>query len=231
MHISPAAARDDYPRTIKRAVIESIHRATLALHYDYSKPEIGISCPCGAEAGPNESKFHLATIVKPKSEWICSRSQEQYGKLSAECMEWLEDEQPNQASASDSAIARNNRELDSMPKLHELDLMQRNDVTIHVINVVAPKWKRAAIRLQFEGHVIETIRHDSHFQAEPACRSMFIKWLEGVGREPRTWRTVVEVLNEIGLRVAANELHKALTGTEYSKRSHSQQRRKNCLVS
>ena len=229
VHISPAAARDDYPRTIKRAVIESIRRATLALHYDYSKPEIGISCPCNAEAGPNESKFHLATIVKPKSEWICSRSQEQYGKLSAERMEWLEDEQPNQASASDSGSAQN-QVLDSMPKLHELDLVQRNDVTIRVIDVVAPNWERAATRLQFEGYRIVAIGKD-HSQAESACRHMFIKWLEGVGREPRTWRTVVAILNEIGLRVAANALHKALTGTECSKRSHSQQRRKNCLVS
>ena len=230
VHISPAAARDDYPRTIKRAVIESIRRATLALHYDYSKPEIGISCPCNAEPGPNESKFHLATIVKPKSEWICSRSQEQYGKLTAERMEWLEDEQPNQALASDSAIARNDRELDSMPKLRELGYICQHDVTIRVISVVASRWEDAATQLDFEGYRIEAIGKD-HSHAESACRHMFIKWLEGVGREPRTWRTVVDVLNEIGLPVAANELHKALTGTEHSKRSHSQRRRKNCLVS
>ena len=333
VHISRAAARKDYPKVIKRAVFDCLRKATLALHYDYTKPTIGFGCPC-----KSVSEFHLATIgedpiwicskdeeecgdltpgqmmwlddaeladskppppvPKPRSvasfneshsrptasvddlmkgsyqevassstatvteststcvhfqdheqaapsiqkqeqpaessstitKWNCSRSQEQYGKLSAESMELLEDKQPNQASASDSGSAPN-QELDSMPELHELDLVQRNDITIRVINVVAPKWKRAAIRLQFKGHVIETIRHDSHFQAEPACQSMFSKWLEGVGREPRTWRTVVEVLKEIGLRVAANELHKALTGTEHSKRSHSQRRRKNCRVS
>ena len=44
--------------------------------------------------------------------------------------------------------------------------------------------------LQFEGHDISRIGKDER-QAEDACRTVFIEWLEGKGRTPTTWGTVL----------------------------------------
>ena len=85
VHISRAAARKDYPKVIKRAVLDCLRKATLALHYDYTKPTIGFGCPC-----KSVSEFHLATIGEDPI-WICSKDEEECGDLTPGQMMWLDD--------------------------------------------------------------------------------------------------------------------------------------------
>ena len=73
VHVSEAAlkaGKEDHPKVIKNAVIESIRKATLALHYNYDKPELAFGCPCGTRPG-----FHLAKVGE-NSIWICSKNKE-----------------------------------------------------------------------------------------------------------------------------------------------------------
>ena len=87
VHLSEAAAcKKDNPTLIKHAVIESIRKATLALHYNYSKPEIGFGCPCETTSG-----FHLAEIGED-SLWICSKKKEKCGPLFSCHKTWLKDQ-------------------------------------------------------------------------------------------------------------------------------------------
>ena len=90
VHLSEAAAcKQDYPTLIKHAVVESIRKATLALHYNYCKPEVGFGCPCGTTPG-----FHLAEIGED-SLWICSKKKEKCGPLRSCHKTWLNLKQHN----------------------------------------------------------------------------------------------------------------------------------------
>ena len=60
--------------------------------------------------------------------------------------------------------------------------------------------------------MIGAIRRDTHFQAEDACRTVFMIWLGGKEglREPKTWATVVSVLKEADLGKLSGELNSIL---------------------
>ena len=83
---------------------------------------------------------------------------------------------------------------------------------MNVIDKTACAWEKVAIRLHFEGHDISRIRRNER-QAEDACRTMFTEWLEGKGRTPTTWCTVLQALNEARQGELANDLEEVLDTT------------------
>ena len=100
--------------------------------------------------------------------------------------------------------------LTSKPRLYELDRIKGNGKTVKVISRVAAKWEEVATRLHFEGHDISRIKKDEHYQSFDACRSMFVEWLEGKGRTPTTWETIIKVLEEVELANVASDLRDTL---------------------
>ena len=100
--------------------------------------------------------------------------------------------------------------MTSKPQLHELDRITGNGKTVRVINKAASVWEKVATRLYFEGHDILTIQRNKS-QAEDACRTMFIEWLEGKGRTPTTWETVIKALEEAELAEVAKDLKETFT--------------------
>ena len=102
--------------------------------------------------------------------------------------------------------------LSSKPRLHELDLVIGKGKTVNVIDKTAYAWEKVAIRLHFEGHDISRIKRNER-QAEDACRMMFTEWLEGKGRTPTTWGTVLQALNEARQGELAKDLEKVLDTT------------------
>ena len=59
---------------------------------------------------------------------------------------------------------------------------------------------------------------------------MFNRWLDGEGRKPRTWGTLVTVLYEADLSSVANELEKMISCANESEHVSSGQRRNYCQV-
>ena len=107
-------------------------------------------------------------------------------------------------------ISSTNDKRNLLPFFHELDLISGNGKTVEVMELVAAKWEKVATRLHFDGAHISRIRQDSHLQAESACRIVFTEWLQGKGREPKTWNTVIEVLKEMKLSELAHNLEDVL---------------------
>ena len=103
----------------------------------------------------------------------------------------------NFASISDPSI---------IPKLHQLDLLKGKGKSVKLIDTVAYDWTRVALRLHFERHHINRIDQDCHQQSIRACRTMFNDWLEGTGRKPTSWITLIEVLKEAEMLKVATDL-------------------------
>ena len=79
-----------------------------------------------------------------------------------------------------------------------------------MINRTASVWEKVATRLYFKGHDILTIERNKP-QAEDASRTMFIEWLEGKGRTPITWETIIRALAEAELAEVAEDLKNIIT--------------------
>ena len=100
------------------------------------------------------------------------------------------------------------------PALHKLDLLKDRDKTVKVIDSAAHKWETLAIRLHFKFADIKRIEKDCHFQTVDACRTVMGEWLEGKGRVPVTWETLIKVLNESGLSELSKDLEDILQDLE-----------------
>ena len=87
---------------------------------------------------------------------------------------------------------------------------------MRVIKQAAAKWESIAIRLHFESHEISCIKKDTHYQSIDACRILFNQWLQGNGRTPITWNTVIKALEEADLSKLAGDLKIVLGVIQFS---------------
>ena len=104
--------------------------------------------------------------------------------------------------------------MSSIPKLHQIDRIEGYDgKVVQVIKYVAARWEEVATRLHFESHDISRINGDNHYKNIPCCRKMFGEWLDGNGREPVNWETLITALKEAGFSQLASDLQNIICGT------------------
>ena len=97
------------------------------------------------------------------------------------------------------------------PKLYQLQCLQCRGRRVKIIETVAAKWEEVALALHFEGHTIQNIRYDPHIQSiDTACRVMLQKWLDGEGRQPVAWETLMDALIDIGFVAVVEDLQEIL---------------------
>ena len=86
------------------------------------------------------------------------------------------------------------------PKIHHLLTQYK------VIPTVEAKWEDMAYALKFEHPTVSAIERNKS-DTRGRCIDMFSRWLDGEGeREPRTWGTLLEALEEIGNSELATEI-------------------------
>ena len=96
--------------------------------------------------------------------------------------------------------------ITSIPKLHELDRIEGNGKVVKVIETVASTWNKIALRLYFSHHDISRINRDNREQSMEAMSAVFMEWLEGKGRKPTTWETLITALKESGHLIITSDL-------------------------
>ena len=93
------------------------------------------------------------------------------------------------------------------PTLHQLqDLrVQHQDSPVRVIDTIAGQWETVAIALHFEWNTIEFIRYNSNVSTV----SMLGRWINGGGRKPVNWDTLISSLSRAGFSTLAGDLRSA----------------------
>ena len=87
--------------------------------------------------------------------------------------------------------------LDWIPELDDLLFYERNGKKVCVIARIASEWEKLALALNIEAYIMRTIKRNHGNSCEDACTDLLRRWLEGEGREPKTWATLVEALKEV----------------------------------
>ena len=87
--------------------------------------------------------------------------------------------------------------LDWIPELDDLLFYERNGKKVRVIARIASEWEKLALALSIEAYIMRTIKRNHGNSCEDACTDLLRRWLEGEGREPKTWATLVEALKEV----------------------------------
>ncbi len=100
--------------------------------------------------------------------------------------------------------------MSSPPKLHQIDHIEGNGKEVKIITSTAARWEQVATRLHFDRHIIEHITRDHHYQTVPCCRKIFEKWLDGAGRQPANWKTLIITLKEANFSELAEEVQEII---------------------
>lgn len=100
-----------------------------------------------------------------------------------------------------------------MPSLAQLRrLKTSHGPDIRIIDRVAPKWDTVAIMMDFDqkGDTQAAIKKDFSSVLE-CCTETFRLWLDGKGnRQPATWSTLLEILDDCDLANLAQDIQMVL---------------------
>jgi len=82
---------------------------------------------------------------------------------------------------------------------------------VRVVEEVCGDWEKLALALQFRGGVIRSVRESERPLVEPTCRCILERWsVDGEGRQPVTWETLIQCLEDIEHSTLASELRNEL---------------------
>ena len=103
---------------------------------------------------------------------------------------------------------------DSTPTLAKLSLLKTSDgtgVRVEIIKRVAPHWRDLGILMDFdkEGTQLKNIE-EKYSDPIRCCQAMFRYWLNGNGRGPHSWNTLIELLEDCDHATLADEIRNAL---------------------
>ena len=101
--------------------------------------------------------------------------------------------------------------LTSVPRFHQLDLIECKGKRLRIIHAAASKWRNLATRLYFTPSDISRIRSDNLTHCYNACWQVCNEWLNGVGRPPTTWTTLIKALEEADLSEVSKELENIIS--------------------
>jgi hypothetical protein len=104
---------------------------------------------------------------------------------------------------------------DAKPTLAKLGVLRTTQgKKIKIIERVAPFWQRLGDQLEFDesGSKVTTIKAD-HSTSEACCRAMFQHWLNGNGLTPCSWRTLIDLLDDLDEVVLAQDIQSALSAS------------------
>ena len=90
-------------------------------------------------------------------------------------------------------------------KLLDLPHPTEEQLWHHVVPVVGAKWREVATYLGLESHVITAV-HVDQSSVEDNCLNALLRWMDGAGKQPKTWITVLEAMRRAGFNEPAREL-------------------------
>jgi hypothetical protein len=102
----------------------------------------------------------------------------------------------------------------AVPRLALLGkLTTRDGQRIEIIKTIAPRWQDIAVHLDFDptGLTLRQIQADEGGKGvKSCCRAMFQYWLEGNGRKPVSWDTLLEILEDCNYGALAAQIKSTL---------------------
>ena len=91
-----------------------------------------------------------------------------------------------------------------LPKCYNLASRSDDGKAVKIIRSIGTKYPQFGTLLLNDdnGELVSALEHQHHHNTDCINHAILAKWLEGNGREPRNWATLIAVLSEMGLDLA-----------------------------
>ncbi len=97
------------------------------------------------------------------------------------------------------------------PSLLQLTLLKSpSGKRVEIIKTIAPDWNKFGIYFDFDktGQTLKCIAKEHPFNPIDCCTHMMREWLEGRGRQPATWATLIDLLKDAEMNDLAQQVEK-----------------------
>ena len=214
MRTDPESEGDVW-QLVYRAMFHGLAKAAETHHYSSTDnvPQAAIVCP----KHYNLPTPHPATISH-KGKWKCTQSSRWFGQVSTETVPWL-----NLLSPHTQQLEPTSTQLPPLPTatltttptsviLPQLICFQTRCSSINVLEKIGTHyWKLGVLLLEdAAGEVTQAIIEQHHGDATKINYQIFQKWIQGKGKLPVEWSTLIQALKDIGLAQLANEIEQTL---------------------
>ena len=83
---------------------------------------------------------------------------------------------------------------------------------MEIINTIGTRWRDLGILLDFDetGRTLDRIAREHQLHPIDCCTEMLRKWLEGRGRQPATWATLIDLLKDADINDLAQDLERMM---------------------
>lgn len=88
--------------------------------------------------------------------------------------------------------------------------MDSGETSVKIRDAVAAKWEGLAAQLKFKPGVIDIIERDHKGCSEDAFDDLMKRWLKGAGKQPPSWRTLLQALDAADFKTLASDVKKVL---------------------
>ena len=98
------------------------------------------------------------------------------------------------------------------PTMQDLIAFSTIGGTLNIPERISTKYRQFGVILleDGEGTIVDGIAHKNFNNPEEINVDILTQWLRGKGRKPVTWRTMINTLEEIGLKTMADDIGLAL---------------------
>ena len=115
------------------------------------------------------------------------------------------------------------KSADTQPSLLALRNFTVKDKSIDIAEKIGTDYERFGTLLlnDSDGTKVKNIEASKHKDPVPITVEILKQWLQGKGKKPITWRTLVNCLQGTGLNVLADQIRHSLPSHNDSEESHS----------
>ena len=162
-----------------------------------------------------QQKLTPDTVQKQTS--VASQSRSSTKQSPDQCMKPLRDDEEEFHCESEHKSSEIQLSKDSQQNKPTLPLLQRFPTkpgsVINIIEKIGSRSHELGIRLLTDDFGSTTTNIESQYKHDPPSRAteaIIQKWLQGTGRTPQSWDTLIMVLREIDLNVLAQDIENSL---------------------
>lgn len=189
---------------VYRAVFHGLEIAAKTHHHSDSDnvPQPAIVCPkhCNYHNIPTPSTLHPATIDN-KGKWVCTQSSRYFGQVTTGIIPWLHTLQ------FEPTTTRLKPLFTATPvNLSDLICFKTTSGRINILEQIGTHyWQLGVLLLEDAAETVtKAIVTKHNHDADAINWEILQKWIQGKGKQPVQWTTLVEVLNDIKLSELAN---------------------------
>ena len=218
LHVEPNKTNDSLVEVcsqVHRKVLGAIENVFSIMHLDTDLIKISsaVLCSICTEASKcfflsvictKANKKHFADFVNHKGKYLL-RCGYKYDVPNQKQLLWM----------GIDAASKDSLEKPTLPLLQRFPA--QSEGVIKIIEGIGTRHHDLGIRLLNDEHGTITDVIEAQYKHDPPTRTteaILQKWLQGTGKTPQTWHTLITVLKEIELNTLAQEIKKNLLNTQ-----------------